>query len=87
MRGEDEDQLYKCYRLCLARVIRKPTDPKRAAAEFPKMKEKPSITVANGTRDASESEWLNIKRQMKMTAASTTERSTASNFATMDPTS
>lgn len=51
------------------------------------MKEKPSITVANGTRDASESEWLNIKRQMKMTAASTTERSTASNFATMDPTS
>jgi precorrin-6x reductase len=62
------------------------TDSKRVVAEFPKMNEKPRITVARGTNDARELE-LKINKQMNMMATSATERRTASSLATMDPTS
>lgn len=63
------------------------TDSNSVCAECPKMNEKPRMIVANGTSDAMVSFLLKMSRQMKIRTRSTQVISTASNFATAEPTS
>lgn len=63
------------------------TELKRVAAELPKIKLKPRIIVARGTRDVSVSDLLKMSRQRKIMRMSATATSTASSLATAEPTS
>lgn len=54
---------------------------------MPKMKENPRMIVARGTREVNVSDLLKMRRQMKMMMMSAKEMSTASSFATAEPTS
>ena len=63
------------------------TDSNSFWAEFPKMKEKPTMMVASGTSDAIVLLRLKMSKQMNTRSISTTAIKTASSLATAEPTS
>lgn len=71
----------------LARLrLRLLTDSNNVCAECPKMKEKPRMIVANGTRDEMVFP-LKISKQMNMMMIIAMQIRTASSFATIESTS
>ena len=88
MGGKDEDELRRYEHLRIRhKATHKLTDSNSVCAECPKIKEKPTIIVASGTRDARVFLRLKISRQMKTKIKATTESMTASSLATAEPTS
>jgi hypothetical protein len=62
-------------------------DSKRVCAEFPKTNENPRTTVASGTKEARVFDRLKIRRHKNRIMTRATHSSTASNLATIEPTS